>query len=153
MIPAWESQATTKAPEQGGRSGHGLLLVLDEAVPVRTALLEILQKLGTPGGHILQAATSAEALALFAEQRPHVVFAELVGVHPEDGLEVILEMLDREPSTRVVLVTAEPREGPEVRAAIRAGVFALVEKPLRHEKIRQVLQDLQAEEGGIERFR
>lgn len=129
------------------------VLVLDEAVPVRNALAEILHKLGFPVADLEQASTAEEALAAFRREVPHVVFAELVGVHPEDGLEVIHEMLERAPGVRVVLVTAEARDSPEVRAAVRAGVFAIVEKPLRHEKIRQVLADLAAEEGGIERFR
>lgn len=154
MIPAWEQSSTLEAAsDRAVQPGHGLVLLIDEAIPVRNALVEILQKLGTPAEHILQAATPDEALDVFATRHPHVVFIELIGVHPEDGLEIVHEMLERDPRARIVLVTAEPREAPEVRAAIRAGVFAYVEKPIRHEKIRQVLQDLQAEEGGIERFR
>ena len=129
------------------------ILIVDEALVVRNTLVEILRKLGVPMEDVEQATSADEALAAFRRDPPHVVFAELVGVHPEDGLEVVHEILERAPTAKVVLVTAEPRDSPEVRAAIRAGVFALVEKPLRHEKIRQVLQDLQAEEGGVERLR
>jgi len=131
----------------------GLILVIDESVPIRRKLVEILQKMGTSTGRVIEATTGDEALAAFRQHRPRVVFAEFVGVHPEDGLEIIHEILDIEPATRVVLVTAEPRESAEVRAALRAGVFAYIEKPLRYEKIRGALADLEAEEGGIERFR
>ena len=149
MIPALGGAAPGE-PEVA-QSTH--VLVVDEALPVRRTLVDILLKLGVASGDIHEATSADEALAAFRKDTPHVVFAELVGVHPEDGLEVIHEMLERAPTAKVVLVTAEPRDSPEVRAAIRAGVFALIEKPLRHDKIRQVLQDLAAEEGGIERLR
>lgn len=150
MIPAMGREL---APQVEADVSHGLVLIVDESLPVRLALVEILQKMGTPGGHILQATTPEEALRTFREKRPHVIITEFIGVHPEDGLEVIHEMLEADPHARVVLLTSEPREGPEVRAALRAGVFAFLEKPIRHEKIRAILQELEAEEGGIERFR
>lgn len=150
MIPGLGKQLE-ETPKGGAR--HGRVLILDEALPVRNALLEILRKLGIPDASVVQATTPDEALAAFEESPPDVVFAEFVGVHAEDGLEVIHELLERHPRVRIVLLTAEPREAPEVRAAIRAGVFAYVEKPIRHEKIRAILQDLEAEEGGIERLR
>lgn len=146
MIPAF-------GDAEGKTRQHGVVLILDESLPVRLKMVEILHKLGTSDSHIVQATTAEEALAAFREHRPTLVFAELVGVHPEDGLDVLHEMLETEPTARIVLVTSEPRDSPEVRAAIRAGVFAYVEKPLRHEKIRSILSDLEAEEGGIERFR
>lgn len=150
-------------PSVGGRAGEAQraperqrprrVLVVDEAPPVVRALLEALQKSGVAREDVRVAAGAEEALEAFRSETPDVVFAELVGTRPEDGLEVVLEMLDRAPETKVVLVTAESREAPEVRAAIRAGAFAFIEKPLRHEKVRQVMQDLESEEGGIERFR
>lgn len=148
MIPAFGD-----ADRDGETRRQGVVLILDESLPVRLKMVEILHKLGTADSHIVQSTTAEEALAAFREHRPMLVFAELIGVHPEDGLEVLHEMLEIEPTARIVLVTSEPRESPEVRAAIRAGVFAYVEKPLRHEKIRSILSDLEAEEGGIERFR
>ena len=152
MIPAIGGGQRASGHDAGSPASSRILVV-DEAQVVRATLVEILRKLGVPDEDVEEATSAEEALAAFRRAPPHVVFAELVGVHPEDGLEVIHEMLERAPRAKVVLVTAEPRDSPEVRAAIRAGVFALVEKPLRHEKIRQVLQDLHAEEGGVERLR
>ena len=152
MIPGIGQDAPTQQPEMR-QLDPGIVLVIDESLPIRNKLVEILQKMGSVGGRIIQAASEDEALANFREHRPRLVFTELIGVHPEDGLEVIHAMLEIDPATRVVLVSAEPRESPEIRAAVRAGVFAYVEKPLRYEKIRAVLADLEAEEGGIERFR
>lgn len=151
MIPALG--AGTGSTEEPQPAVSSRVLVLDEALPVRRTLVEILHKLGVADADIEQATTPDEALAAFLREPPHVVFAELVGVHPEDGLEVIHEMLDRAPASKVILLTSESRDAPEVRAALRAGIFAYIEKPLRYEKIRQVLQDIQSEEGNIERLR
>lgn len=153
MIPGIGKDAGASASPARESASHAHVLIVDESLPVRNKMVEILTKLGTPGGHILQATTAEEAMEAFRSVRPGVIFAELIGMHPEDGLEVIHEILELDPQARIVLVTAESRETPEVRAAIRAGVFAYIEKPLRHEKIRAVIQELEAEEGGIERYR
>lgn len=156
MIPAFggsEAHAPATTNASGPRSTPPRILVLDDALPVRSAVTEILHKLGVTDDEMVVADNADDALTLFKTSAPEVVFAEFIGVHTEDGLEVLLEMLDRAPKTRIVLVTSEARDCAEVRAAIRAGVFAYVEKPVRHEKIRQVIQDLEAEEGGVERLR
>lgn len=129
------------------------VLIVDEATPVVRALREILHKLGLPREDVVHASTPTEALAWFKKEPPKVVFAEFIGTHNEDGLEVIHEMLERAPDAKIVLLTAEGRDCPEVRAALRAGIFAHLEKPLRYEKVRQVMQDLASEEGNIERLR
>ena len=152
MIPA-VGASPRSTPASAGAAAHPRVLVVDEALPVRSTLVEILHKLGTPDHDIAVATNEDEALAWFKADSPRLVFAEFIGVHNEDGLEVLHEMLERAPGVKIVLVTAEPRDAPEVRAALRAGIFAYVEKPVRHEKIRAVLQDLEAEEGGIERMR
>lgn len=127
-------------------------LVVDEALPIRRKLLDILHRTGIAAGDVLMAENAQEALDAFAKHHPSLVMCELVG-KPEDGLEMVLEMLTLDPHAKIVLVTSEASESPLVRAAIRAGVFAIVRKPLRFEAIRQVLSEIESEEGGIERFR
>lgn len=154
MIPSLGRSGQEGPREEVGNPARlRRVMIADEALPVRRTLIEILKKMGTPESEILVATEPQEALEVFREKRPTIVFAEFLGVHAEDGLEIINEMLDFDPEAKIVLITAEARDTPEVRAAIRAGVFAFVEKPLRHEKIRAVLSDLESELGGIERFR
>lgn len=129
------------------------ILVVDEALPVRRALLDTFHKLGIPAADVVGLTDADEALERFARLNPALVFSEFVGDTPEVGLAMIREMLALDPYVKVILVTAEPRDSPHVRAAIRAGVFALLEKPLRHEKIRHCLMEIENEAGGIERFR
>ncbi|HEX2022620.1 MAG TPA: response regulator [Candidatus Thermoplasmatota archaeon] len=145
--------------ERGDRPGVVSLtmrrvLVVDDALPVRRTLMEILHRVGGVSGAQVQIAQRPdEALELFAKHHPSLVFAELVGAHPGEGLEMVGEMLRLDPKVRVVLVTAEDPSSALVRQAVRMGVFAVVPKPLRHERFRQVFSEIEAEEGGIERFR
>lgn len=151
MIPAVGPQAPAEVDEP--LLGVPRVLIVDDAAPIVRALRDILHRLGIPREDVVHASTPAEALAWFKDEAPRVVFAELIGVHNEDGLEVVLEMLERAPTAKVILLTAEGRDCPEVRAALRAGIFAHLEKPLRMEKVRHVMQELEAEEGSIERYR
>lgn len=153
MIPTLGRGGAHDASQKEAAPQLRRVLIADEALPVRRVLLDILKKLGTPEKDILVGTDPGEALELFRKGAPTVVFMELIGVHPEDGLEVMHEMLDHDPEVKIVLITSESRDSAEVRAAVRAGVFAIVDKPLRHEKIRNVLAELESELGGIERYR
>lgn len=135
------------------QAGLRRVLLVDEALPVRRKLADILARAGLAPEQVRSAASGEEGLEAFTLHRPDVVFTELVGRDAEAGLAMLEEMLTIDPQTRVVLVTAEPADSPAVRAAVRMGVFAVIPKPLRHEKIRQVLSEIESEEGGIERFR
>ena len=128
------------------------VLVVDEAVPVRRKLLDILHRAGIPTSEILMADSAEAALETFALDHPSLVFCELVG-EATKGLDMVLEMLTVDPQAKIVLVTAEDANSPLVRRAIRAGAFGVIRKPLRHEAVRTLLGEIESEEGGIERFR
>jgi DNA-binding NtrC family response regulator len=149
-VPVRDADADSAAART--RSAPPAILVVDEALPVRRKLAEILSR-STVVGTLHEAATAEEALAAFTAHAPRIVLAEFVGKDADDGLELILDMLRRDPGVRIILVTAEPESSALVRQAVRMGVFAVVQKPLRHEKIRQALQELASEDGGIERLR
>lgn len=128
-------------------------LIVDEALPVRRKLQEILYRTGVAAAEMRVAENAENAMELFVMEHPDVVFTELLGDASQEGIEMVLEMLRIDPQVRIVLVTAESLDAPIVRMAVRAGVFAVVPKPLRHEKVRQVMSEIESEEGGIERFR
>lgn len=151
MIPGiGTKQSLSPSPELSIRVRHAL--IVDEALPIRRKLLEILHRAGLSSTEVGMAESAEQAMEVFALEHPTLVFCELVGA-PERGLEMILEMLQLDPQAKIVLVTAEDVNGATVRQAIRAGAFGVVKKPLRHEAIRQILSEIEAEEGGIERYR
>lgn len=129
------------------------VLVVDEALPIRRKLLDILHRTGVGAAEVEMAADPEQALEMFARTHPSLVFSELAGRTPDEGLGMVLEMLRLDPQAKIILLTAEDPDSQVVRQAVRAGVFAVVRKPLRHDAIRHVLAEIEAEEGGIERFR
>lgn len=148
MIPGLESSAGPQTLTLRMRT----VLVVDEALPVRRKLLDTLHRAGVAASEVILAQSAEEALEAFATRHPSLVLCELVGA-PQEGLQMVLEMLSLDPQAKVVLVTAEDPASPFVRQAVRAGVFGVVRKPLRHEAVRSVLAEIEAEETGIERFR
>lgn len=150
MIPGERQEAVEVLVAQ---SGLRKVLIVDEAAPVRRKLAEILVRVGLAGEDVRAATSPTEALEHFVLEHPHVVFAEFVGEDPQSGLGMVLEMLQIDPHARIVLVTAESPESDLVRRAVRAGVFAVLPKPLRQDRVRQILAEIENEEGNIERFR
>ena len=129
------------------------ILLVDDALPIRRKMLEILHRTGAHASDVFAAPSSAEALELFVREHPAIVLAELVGADPEEGLAMIREMLTLDPHVRIVLVTAEDPAGPLVRRAVRMGVFDVLQKPVRTDAIRRALDEVEAEDGGMQRFR
>lgn len=152
-VPVIDEDAGAKLFGRRAAGASMGILIADEHAPIRTKLLDILHQVGVPGREVQVSSSAAEAWDVFSRARPRLVFMELLADDPQGGLELVHRMLDADPAVKLVLVTADSPSSPTVRAAVRAGIFAVVEKPLRHEKIRQVLQEIESEEGGIERFR
>lgn len=130
----------------------GRVLVIEESSAVRKRLVEILS-LCAGGVEIHAASTSRAGWELFQRARPTLVLMELVGEDPNEGLSLLRAMMEADDDLRIILVTSEDVHGPLVRKAIRYGTFSVVAKPLRHERIRQVLAEIDNETGLVARLR
>lgn len=141
-------EAWTAPLEPGLGRGH---LVFDEMPAARRALIEALRKVGISSTDVAVADSLEHALDCYSAEEPRIVFFEIPS--QAGGIEALEEMLSRRPEAKVVLVTGESLDSPGVRRAVRAGIVAIVEKPLRVDRLRQVLLEIEQEEGGIERIR
>jgi len=74
------------------------------------------------------AASGAEALATFAEHRPRVVLLDLM-LPDADGLMVMREMLELQPETRIIVITANGSVNNAIEAT-REGAHDFLVKPL-----------------------
>lgn len=86
-----------------------------------------------------------EALALIGRKRYAAVIADLclTGGQSTEGLEVLIAVRERWPSTRTILLTAYG--SPEIEADARTrGVAAVVHKPLPLPEVARILLDLVA---------
>ena len=100
-----------------------LLLIED------TPSLQLLYRsvLSQAGYSVMTASTASEAMRLFQETRPKVVLLDLV-LPDCDGLDLMKDMFDLRPETRVIVMTAHGSINKAVEA-MRAGAQEFLVKP------------------------
>lgn len=126
-------------------------LVVDEALTVARRARVHLQQVGVHPDHILEAITAEEALTFFREKDPDVALVALE-LPDRPGHEVAQEMLSRDPQTHVVLVAEAPRDDPRVIEAVQAGVAAVLDKPVRENRVETLLRALGQGSPGLRRI-
>lgn len=132
-------------------AGPRKFLVVDEALTVTRRTRRYLQQAGVAPERILSAFSGEAALELFEEHQPEVVLLAL-DLNDADGHDVAQAIWERDPRTRVVLVTVAPQQDPEVRETIEDGAHAVLEKPVREADVRELLAVLGEESRGRTRI-
>ena len=79
------------------------------------------------GHKVSTAATAAEGFALFCQDQPRIVLLDLT-LPDRDGLDLMQEMLARQPDTCVIVITANGSINKAVEA-MRAGAYEFLVKP------------------------
>jgi DNA-binding NtrC family response regulator len=116
------------------------ILIIDDELPVRSALRRIL----TSSGHdVLEAANGAEAVRIVEGEPVDVVFTDIF--MPEmDGIEFLLWVVERFPERPVIAMSgggAIPMDNA-LGDAHALGAVDVVEKPLDPERVRSVLDEV-----------
>lgn len=132
------------------------ILVVEDSPSARKLMQELLLRLGVPLPDLRLAATASEALQLFAQWRPDVVFVDLELRLPPDvpaapppapggptnGAELGLQMLARDPAVQLVVCSAtDPTDSPMAHL-VREGKVLSIVKPVLAAKVQQVLASL-----------
>ena len=115
------------------------VLVVDDSVAIRTVLKDLLAERGMKD--VLEAGSVEEALAVFTEHRPRLVFLDMV-MPKHSGMTFLQNALRMEPRTKVVLMTALAPDDKEITVAIAEGAFDYLPKPLRRDIVAKVLDRL-----------
>lgn len=133
------------------------ILAIDDSASARKVFQEVLLLLGVSSPNLRLAADGAEGLRCAAEWDPDVVFLDVelhpvlgMAAHPPsspapelNGVEVGRQLLggpNRRP--KVVVVTALDRDEPRVRALVREGASDVIMKPIRAQRVDEVLRKL-----------
>jgi two-component system nitrogen regulation response regulator GlnG len=88
-------------------------------------------------GRVLTAATAAEGLALFRENRPDVVVLDLQ-LPDRSGLEIFRELQALDPKRPIIFITAHGTTETAIEA-MKGGAFDYLIKPLNLERLTQVI--------------
>ena len=129
------------------------ILVVDDSPTIRLSIAAAIKQARPVGVTVFEAKDRKTAAQQFKANAPDVVFLDMLLGNNEKGLDVLREILDERPEARVVLMTGLPADDPEVRKAIMEGAFAHVQKPIRTESVRKVLNEVDEETGRFGRIR
>jgi two-component system nitrogen regulation response regulator NtrX len=108
---------------------HRVLIVDDEA-GIRQALKQVLEYEDL---EVRIAASGGEAITVYSEFRPHLVFLD-VKMAGLDGLETLSRLRDLEPRAQIVMISGHGTIATAVEATQR-GAFDFLEKPLDTDRL------------------
>ena len=106
------------------------ILVVDDEPGVRDALRQVLEY---EGHEVRVAASGGEAITLYPEFRPHLVFLD-VKMGGLDGLETLARLRALDERAQVVMISAHGTVSTAVQATQR-GAFDFLEKPLDTDRL------------------
>ena len=107
------------------------ILVVDDAAFMRKMVSDVLTK----GGHevVGEAGNGVEAIARFQELRPEVMTLDIT-MPEKDGLSALRELMELEPTARVVMCSALGQES-KVLESIKLGAKDFVVKPFQPDRV------------------
>lgn len=114
------------------------VLVVDDDESVREAVSKVLKE---EGYEVVLTADGNEALKQFATHKIDLLLLDL-GLPIKSGWDVFEQITTENPFVPIIIITGQ---ADQYRAAVAAGVGALMEKPLDVPQLLQTIQDLLAE--------
>lgn len=112
------------------RMPENKILIVDDEKPLRSILIEILQKNGFPA---VEASSSKEAFKIFGEEKPDAVLLDLK-MPDMDGIEVMQELKKMDPDIPIIIVTAYG-DIPTAVEAIKLGAYDFIVKPPKFDRL------------------
>jgi UDP-3-O-[3-hydroxymyristoyl] N-acetylglucosamine deacetylase len=123
-----------------------LILIVDDETGILTPLSQIL---GDEGYRTVVTTSGEEALHLFREQRPDVVFLD-IWLPDWDGLETLQAVRDVDPYAMVIMMSGHGTSETAVKA-IKMGAHDYLEKPLSYDRTVKAVKDaLEAKRAKVE---
>jgi UDP-3-O-acyl N-acetylglucosamine deacetylase len=106
-----------------------LILIVDDEPGILETLGDIL---GDEGYETLATTSGEEALTLYREKHPAVVFLD-IWLADRDGLEALRALRDEDPAAAVVMMSGHGTTATAVKA-IKMGAYDYLEKPLSYKR-------------------
>jgi two-component system nitrogen regulation response regulator NtrX len=106
------------------------ILIVDDETGIRQALKQVLEYENLV---VRVAASGGEAITVYPEFRPHLVFLD-VKMAGLDGLETLTRLRDLDPKAQVVMISGHGTIATAVEATQR-GAFDFLEKPLDTDRL------------------
>jgi len=111
-------------------SNKARVMICDDSLLVRKKLRELLEDLGCD---VCEAGNGAEAVELYREMRPGIVFMDIV-MPKVDGLTALRLIKEFDSSARVVILSSAGTSG-KLLEALKTGASDFIQKPYTREQI------------------
>lgn len=111
------------------------VLISDDSVLARKQLKDILKHYGC--NCFLEASNGQEAVDLYKEHRPALVFLDIV-MPVKDGVTAIKEIIAFDPSADIIIVSSVGTQA-QLKNAIMEGARDFVQKPLQASQIHDII--------------
>lgn len=129
-------------------SSKNNILIVEDSPAIGMLLKKYLEKLGYTEIHIC--ATGLTAIATFNEliheNNPPIVLLDYM-LPDMDARSVLTQMLEIKPDIRIILETATEKDDEGIRELIRLGVYQYLEKPIRFESLKEIMDTIDQEQS------
>jgi two-component system chemotaxis response regulator CheY len=116
------------------------ILIADDSKIARKGVLKSLSTAFSDGFDYREASNGAEAVEIYSEYRPDIVFMDLT-MPEKSGMEALEEIKSVNPSAKVVIITADIQKKTTEMVA-ELGADEILNKPVTAEKISQIISKL-----------
>ncbi len=112
------------------------ILICDDSILARKQLKDIIVEHGYQD--FLEASNGQEAIDLYKEQKPALVFVDIV-MPVKDGVQAIHEIREFDPEANIIVVSSVGTQ-TQLRNAIMEGARDFVQKPYTNSGIADILK-------------
>ena len=111
------------------------ILIVDDSAFMRRIIRETLEEKGLT--EFFEAKDGDDAVRQFKKNKPAVVLLDIT-LPGKTGMEVLTEIMDREPGTKVIMCSSIGQE-ETIRQARQKGAADFVVKPFQREKLAETV--------------
>ncbi|HDO41995.1 MAG TPA: response regulator [Candidatus Bathyarchaeota archaeon] len=115
------------------------VLIVDDAAFMRMVLKKIIMKSGNQV--IAEAANGDEAIALYKQYKPDIVFLDIVmppGKETKDGIDTLRRIMSEDPNAKVIMCSSMGQQAL-ITEALKLGAKDFIVKPFKPDKVIEVL--------------
>lgn len=122
------------------------ILIVEDSPAIGLLLKSYLEKLGYTDIHICTTGGAAiiKFNDLIAQNKSPIVLLDFM-LPDMDARSVLTQMLEIKPDVRVILETATEKDDEGIKELIRLGVYQYLEKPIRFESLKEIIETIQKE--------
>lgn len=112
------------------------ILICDDSILARKQLKDIIRGCGYD--NFLEAANGEQAISLYKESKPQLVFLDIV-MPEKDGVQAVREIREFDPEAYIIIVSSVGTKS-QIKAAITEGAHDFIQKPYSSSNIERIVK-------------